>query len=566
MYIIMIDILFIFLFNKYTMGNIIKMCSCVEQQHERCYSNIKINALSSSIIPTTNNITTTNNFTEGNSNMIDSSRVVSANERNATTPNEQKHNFIESYNSKNNFFYYINKISKIQLFYKARFKKKQNDKKKLKPAKTINTVYVSNNFDNEGEDKKNETEDKKDETKDLIKSGDQFNYREFRTHISCMDVNTFSQNNNNDNNDKKITSHKPNQNIRQEMNKHKTTKNYINAMIKRKTEHKKIQLKFPNQEECSLTKYMTCCEASFCSAFKSTIYNDNNRCDNEPRGCFLRKKLKFKFQGSVNVDTKKKEGFGKITWKDESFLLTTFTNNRANGLTYYKDKPNVTEFSGYYIDNNPNGYGLHKTEGIITEGIWDKNILTGIGREYSNQDSYYQGDFTNSLKHGIGLFRWKDGTMYKGEWNKNQMTGFGLISYNDDKLYLGQLNNGIMEGYGEFYWEKEYKQYLGYYKNDLKHGFGIYVSNYEELLIYIGFWEKGKMNGVGLTIKGKTFKYGVWKNGSNEKWLQGPWELRKHIINQSHLKFLKLLEMSQNKIMDLLNKLEINFEVKTDEE
>jgi len=30
-----------------------------------------------------------------------------------------------------------------------------------------------------------------------------------------------------------------------------------------------------------------------------------------------------------------------------------------------------------------------------------------------------------------------------------------------------------MDGYGEFIW-KDGKKYVGYYKNDKKHGFGIY--------------------------------------------------------------------------------------------
>ena len=50
-----------------------------------------------------------------------------------------------------------------------------------------------------------------------------------------------------------------------------------------------------------------------------------------------------------------------------------------------------------------------------------------------------------------------------------------------------------MDGYGEFYWGNEGKKYFGFYKDDLKQGFGVYVWNFDPIEAYMGFWEKGKM-------------------------------------------------------------------------
>ena len=42
------------------------------------------------------------------------------------------------------------------------------------------------------------------------------------------------------------------------------------------------------------------------------------------------------------------------------------------------------------------------------------------------------------------------------------------------------------------------KKYFGFYKDDLKQGFGVYVWNFDPIEAYIGFWEKRKIAGLGI--------------------------------------------------------------------
>ena len=60
------------------------------------------------------------------------------------------------------------------------------------------------------------------------------------------------------------------------------------------------------------------------------------------------------------------------------------------------------------------------------------------------------------------------------------------------------------------------------------------------------------MNGIGVRVKGSKVKYGHWKNGKNEMWLQGAWELRKH-ISSNEVKYIKLLEQSPAKIINYIH-------------
>ena len=73
-----------------------------------------------------------------------------------------------------------------------------------------------------------------------------------------------------------------------------------------------------------------------------------------------------------------------------------------------------------------------------------------------------------------------------------------------------------MNGYGEFIWA-DGKKFFGFYKNDKKEGFGIYY--WPDNRVFVGFWKDGKQNGVGKYIKGESSKYGIWKDGKREKWI-----------------------------------------------
>jgi len=129
-------------------------------------------------------------------------------------------------------------------------------------------------------------------------------------------------------------------------------------------------------------------------------------------------------------------------------------------------------------------------------------------------------------KEGIGYFKWKDGTIYEGEFYNDQMNGFGIITYKNNNKFAGQFKNGLINGYGEFSWGNN-KKYIGNYVNEIKEGFGIYVWDILIFEAYLGFWKNGKMNGLGVKIKGDVVKYGSWKDGKKEFWINDSNELIK---------------------------------------
>ena len=281
---------------------------------------------------------------------------------------------------------------------------------------------------------------------------------------------------------------------------------------------------------------------------------------------------------SINHDVKItknfiKNGFGKIIFDDKSEFKSIFTNDKSDNYSIYKDIKNNEYFQGMYKNNTSNGFGIFTNllNTISTTGYFKSNGINGIGIEESEINGYsYYGEFNKNLKHGFGTLQWNDGIIYQGQFNKNQMTGYGLIKFNNNEYYQGQVNNGKMDGYGEFFW-KNGKRYFGEYKNDQREGFGIFIWNENDFnknininikdkdnlsmlnngSVYIGFWSEGKMNGLGMKINCREIKYGLWKKGVKEKWIEDSTHI-KYYLNNNQKKYLKILNGAKQKIIDLI--------------
>ena len=231
------------------------------------------------------------------------------------------------------------------------------------------------------------------------------------------------------------------------------------------------------------------------------------------KGNFMLKNEKvIRYQGGFIKKTRKKNGFGVITWSDNSTLHGTYISNSINGIARFYNSKYKSTFTGEYLNNAPKGFGVYHIKNLSLQGYWDKTNLSGIVIEVWDDGTYYQGEFENNKKNGIGLYRWPDGTIYQGEFNDGQMTGKGIIFNSDDSVFSGEMLNGCMNGYGIFSWGNG-ALYMGYYFKDIKHGFGIYIWDSKMFICYIGFWEMGKQQGIGAKINGNKIKYCIWNKG-----------------------------------------------------
>lgn len=267
------------------------------------------------------------------------------------------------------------------------------------------------------------------------------------------------------------------------------------------------------------------------------------------RGLFLLKKKQFKYQGYF-TKSQKKHGFGIVKWEDGSKLYSIFDNNKTNGIARFIDESSQV-FIGEYVNNRPYGYGIYLEKNEVNyEGYWVNNNLDSYGIESWKDGTTYKGKLCECKKEGIGTYRWPDGTEYQGEWKNDKMEGYGILTYSDQRKYEGEIKDGYMHGYGMFLWP-DGKKFFGQYRQDVKEGFGVFIWSVCPLQAFVGFWSQGKQNGIGIKISELNVKYGIWKKGVKEKWLRGPWELRKNCpINKKN--FLSLIENGYQNIIDII--------------
>ena len=259
--------------------------------------------------------------------------------------------------------------------------------------------------------------------------------------------------------------------------------------------------------------------------------NDSNIKKNQDniKGNFMLKNEKvIRYRGGFIKKTKKKNGFGIVTWSDNSTLHGIYLSSTINGLARFYNNKYKSTFIGEYSNNLPKGFGVYSIKNLSLQGYWDNSNLNGIAIEVWDDGTYFQGEYENNKKNGIGLYRWPDGTIYQGEFRNGQMSGRGIIYNCDDSIFYGEMMNGYMNGYGVFSWGNG-ALYMGYYLHDIKHGFGIFVWDTKMFICYIGFWEMGKQQGVGAKVNGNKIKYAIWNKGKIAITLKGLYEIDRYL-------------------------------------
>lgn len=104
--------------------------------------------------------------------------------------------------------------------------------------------------------------------------------------------------------------------------------------------------------------------------------------------------------------------------------------NKANGFgKFYHVDGDIYE--GEWSEDKANGHGVYyHVNGARYEGMWKDDLQNGIGKEVciiftilliGRDNSKYEGEYLNGLKHGFGRYEWPDGSIYSGEWYENKL-------------------------------------------------------------------------------------------------------------------------------------------------
>ena len=210
-----------------------------------------------------------------------------------------------------------------------------------------------------------------------------------------------------------------------------------------------------------------------------------------------------------------KQGLGLEIFKNfNSYFFGQFINGKRWGFGKYviNNENNNYIYKGEINGPYANGYGIFINNEILMkyEGDWKNSLKDGIGIE-TYKNNFYQGEFVNGKRNGLGQYFWEKDVFYSGEWKDNLMNGEGIYYFSKEAWYEGSFKNNKMEGFGILN-VKNSKIYVGFYKNDFKDGFGIKIWDNDKKA-YVGFWKNNKQEGFGKFFRKDKIKYAIYKDG-----------------------------------------------------
>jgi len=98
----------------------------------------------------------------------------------------------------------------------------------------------------------------------------------------------------------------------------------------------------------------------------------------------------------------------------------------------------------------------------------ETGVKEGKGISVDDQENRYEGTFKNDKKRGIGKMTYSNGDIYEGEWKDDQKHGRGTQTYWDDSgSYTGGWRNNVIHGVGIFRWPDGSKTMRDYFNGSL---------------------------------------------------------------------------------------------------
>jgi len=166
----------------------------------------------------------------------------------------------------------------------------------------------------------------------------------------------------------------------------------------------------------------------------------------------------------------------------------------------------------------PYGYGRleYTEEDEIFEGEFSHGFWMGQGRcIYKKTGEDYSGFFLNTIRHGHGVTKYKDGRVYDGTYSHGDIVE-GKMMYVDGASYLGQFSQGLRHGRGIYSTSNrdvDKVVFHGEFRNDQIHGSG--VLTLPDGSRFIGHWKNGVREGFGQEVhpNGSIIRQGMWRNG-----------------------------------------------------
>lgn len=158
--------------------------------------------------------------------------------------------------------------------------------------------------------------------------------------------------------------------------------------------------------------------------------------------------------------------------------------------------PNGDRYQGEVTDGVLNGPGIYIwADGDRYEGTFLNALPHGEGTYTWADGRRYVGDFVEGRRRGQGELNWPNGDQFTGRFINNKRQGSGVMRWHTGELYRGQFVAGAMHGQGEYIWPNG-NRYVGTFDFDQRSGSGIFLRT--DGSSWSGVFLEGEPSGWGI--------------------------------------------------------------------
>ena len=141
----------------------------------------------------------------------------------------------------------------------------------------------------------------------------------------------------------------------------------------------------------------------------------------------------------------KLSGWSREIRKNGQVLEGKFDDNKISGKGIYKDKD--TLYIGNFEYGVRQGKGVLMTKNFEYKGQFTNGKINGYGKivflDNKSEISEYEGYFKDNNIEGKGTMKWKNGDMYQGELKNGKMNGYGRFIPQNGAVNEGHFKDNI---------------------------------------------------------------------------------------------------------------------------
>lgn len=144
-------------------------------------------------------------------------------------------------------------------------------------------------------------------------------------------------------------------------------------------------------------------------------------------------------------------GTGRYEYSNGDAYEGDFRHDKIHGYGTYVYQ-HGDEYTGEWQNGHRTGKGAYTFghNGSVLVGWWRGDQPHGHGKLMfpDQQEPRYEGDWEDSMRHGLGVQRHPNGGCYDGHWDKGRENGMGVLQGADGSLYCGEWRAGQRDGHG----------------------------------------------------------------------------------------------------------------------